>query len=152
MSLPFPRRGIGVALLLAAFWCPTFVASAVAGEHKAKWWRTETYQRELGLTPDQVRRIEHIFQESWPLLQETKKELDRLETELSQVIADGTAEESRVVRMIDRVEASRGALARTRSLMLFRMHRVLSPAQRARLKTLHDEQNRERSSTCEPSR
>jgi Spy/CpxP family protein refolding chaperone len=124
--------------------------TADAGQHKAKWWRSEVYQRELGLTVDQVTRIEHTFQESWPSLQESKKELDRLETELSQVIADGTAEESRVLRMIDRVEATRSTLARTRALMLYRIHRVLSPAQRARLKALHEEQNRP--SGSEPSR
>jgi Spy/CpxP family protein refolding chaperone len=102
------------------------------------------------LTVEQVTRIEHTFQESWPSLQESKKELDRLETELSQMIADGTAEESRVLRMIDRVEASRSTLARTRALMLYRIHRVLSPAQRGRLKALHEEQHRSPSS--EPSR
>jgi Spy/CpxP family protein refolding chaperone len=110
---------------------------ALAGQ-KAKWWRSETYQRELGLTPEQVARLDQIFHASWPALQQHKQELDRLETELSQLIADSAAEESHVVQMIDRVEASRSALGRTRSLMLFRMHRVLSPSQRATLKALHD--------------
>jgi Spy/CpxP family protein refolding chaperone len=138
----------GLALVLAVAFCVP--SAADAGQHKAKWWRSEVYQRELGLTVDQVTRIEQIFQVSWPSLQESKKELDRLETELSQVIAEGTAEESRVLRMIDRVEASRSALARTRALMLYRIHRVLSPSQRERLKALHEEQNR--SSNTEPSR
>jgi Spy/CpxP family protein refolding chaperone len=142
-SMPpgFSRRGLATVLALAAaLWASP--ADADAGQHKAKWWRSEVYQRELGLTVDQATRIEHIFQESWPSLQESKKELDRLETELSQVIAEGTAEESRVLKMIDRVEASRSTLARTRALMLYRIHRVLSPAQRTRLKALHEEQNR----------
>jgi Spy/CpxP family protein refolding chaperone len=59
------------------------------------------------------------------------------------VIAEGAAEESRVVGLIDRVEASRSALGRTRSLMLFRIHRVLTPSQRSRLKILHEERNRQ---------
>ena len=143
------RRGIAIVVVLAAAFGLS-AGSADAGPHKAKWWRSEVYQRELGLSVDQVTRIEHIFQESWPSLQESKKELDRLETELSQVIAEGTAEESRVLRMIDRVEASRSTLARTRALMLYRIHRVLSPAQRGRLKALHEEQHR--SSSSEPSR
>ena len=137
-----------MVLWLATTFC--LPPAADAGQHKAKWWRSEVYQRDLGLTPEQVTRIEQIFQASWPSLQESKKELDRLETELSQVIAEGTAEESRVLVTIDRVEASRSALARTRALMLYRIHRVLSPAQRERLKALHEEQHR--SSTSEPSR
>lgn len=136
----FRREIASVIVLAAAFWVAP--PTADAGPHKAKWWRSAVYQRELGLTADQVARIEHIFQESWPSLQESKKELDRLESELSQVIAEGTAEESRVLRTIDRVEASRSTLARTRALMLYRIHRVLSPAQRERLKALHVEQNR----------
>lgn len=112
-------------------------APALAGQ-KAKWWRSETYQRELRLTSDQVARLDQIFHASWPTLKRHKLELDRLETELSQLIAEGTAEESEVLEMIDRVEASRSALGRTRSLMLFRMHRVLSPSQRTTLKALHD--------------
>jgi Spy/CpxP family protein refolding chaperone len=134
-------RAVAIVLVVAAALSAS-AALADAGQHKAKWWRSEVYQRGLGLTVDQVTRIESIFQESWPSLQESKKELDRLETELSQIIAEGTAEESRVLRMIDRVEASRSTLARTRALMLYRIHRVLSPAQRTRLKTLHEEQNR----------
>jgi Spy/CpxP family protein refolding chaperone len=149
MPLGPSGRGLAILLIVAVVF-GLFVGSADAGQHKAKWWRSEVYQRELGLTVDQATRIEHTFQESWPSLQESKKELDRLETELSQVIAEGTAEESRVLRLIDRVEATRSTLARTRALMLYRIHRVLSPAQRARLKALHEEQNR--SSGSEPSR
>jgi Spy/CpxP family protein refolding chaperone len=141
MFPPCPRRGIGAALLVTALLSPLLAAPADAGQHKIKWWRSEVYQRELALTAEQVTRIEHIFDESWPSLQESKHDLDRLERELSQVIAEGAAEESRVVRLIDRVEASRSALGRTRSLMLFRIHRVLTPVQRSRLKALHEERN-----------
>lgn len=126
-----PARCLAVLLALAVS------APALAGQ-KAKWWRSETYQRELRLTSDQVARLDQIFHASWPTLKRHKLELDRLETELSQLIAEGTAEESEVLEMIDRVEASRSALGRTRSLMLFRMHRVLSPSQRTTLKALHD--------------
>jgi Spy/CpxP family protein refolding chaperone len=132
-----------MALLAAAMLSPLVAVPADAGQHKIKWWRSEVYQRELALTADQVTRIEHIFGESWPSLQESKHDLDRLERELSQMIAEGAAEESRVVGLIDRVEASRSALGRTRSLMLFRIHRVLTPSQRSRLKILHEERNRQ---------
>lgn len=140
MVSPFRRYGLAAALAIALLW-PSAAVPADAGQ-KAKWWRSELYQRELALTADQVSRIEGIFQESWPSLQESKQELDRLEKQLSAAIADGTAEESRVVRLIDEVEASRSALGRTRSLMLFRIHRLLTPAQRTRLKALHEEQHR----------
>jgi Spy/CpxP family protein refolding chaperone len=114
---------------------------AFAGQ-KSKWWHTDVYRRELGLTAEQVTRIDQIFHESKPALRAAKDELDRLEKELSQLIAEGTAEESKIVQKIERVEASRNQLGRTRSLMLYRMYRALDPDQRARLKALHDAKDR----------
>lgn len=138
--------------MLAALLWPSVAATVDAGQHKIKWWRSEMYQRELALTADQVTRIEHIFQESWPALQDSKHELDRLEQELSKVIGDGTADESQVVALIDRVEASRSGLGRVRSLMLYRIHRVLTPVQRERLKALHEARNRREPDGAKSSR
>ena len=111
---------------------------------KFKWWLHEEFVRELELTADQSARIEKIFQASWPALKAAKTDLDRLEAELSRLIAEGSAGETEVLKQIDRVEASRSAMGRTRSLMLYRMHRELSPSQRTRLKELHDAHANER--------
>ena len=138
--------------MLAALLWPPLAATVDAGQHKNMWWRWEMYQRELALTADQVTRIEHIFQESWPALQDSKHELDRLEQELSKVIGDGTADESQVVALIDRVEASRSGLGRVRSLMLYRIHRVLTPVQRERLKALHEARHRREQDGAKSSR
>ena len=46
------------------------------------------------------------------------------------------------MRTIDRVEAARSALAKTRTLMLYRMHRLLSPEQRVRLEAFERERAR----------
>ena len=84
---------------------------------KFKWWQSERFVQELGLTREQSARIEEVFQNSWPALHAAKADLDRLETELSQMIAEGTASEAKVLQQIDRVEASRSAMGRTRSLI-----------------------------------
>lgn len=128
-----------VALLLVG------AAGATAGQGgKFKWWQSERFVRELALTREQSAKIDEVFQASWPALQAAKADLDRLETELSQLIAEGTATETRVLQQIDRVEASRSAMGRTRSLMLYRMHRLLSADQRVRLKTLYEAVEREK--------
>jgi Spy/CpxP family protein refolding chaperone len=111
---------------------------------KFKWWLHEEFVRELELTSDQSATIDKIFQASWPALKAAKTDLDRLEAELSRLIAEGSAGETEVLKQIDRVEASRSAMGRTRSLMLYRMHKVLSPSQRTRLKELHDAHASER--------
>jgi Spy/CpxP family protein refolding chaperone len=121
------------------------VATAAAGQGgKFKWWQSERFIQELGLTKDQSRQIEEVFQASWPALQAAKSDLDRLETELSTLIAEGTTSEAMVLHQIDKVEASRSAMGRTRSLMLYRMHRLLSSDQRVKLKALYETMEREK--------
>ena len=121
------------------------VAPVAAGQGgKFKWWQSERFVQELGLTKEQSRQIEEVFQASWPALQAAKTDLDRLETELSRMIAEGTTSEAMVLHQIDKVEASRSAMGRTRSLMLYRMHRLLSTDQRVKLKGLYETLEREK--------
>jgi Spy/CpxP family protein refolding chaperone len=143
MRVLFRQTGLAVAAALA------LAAAADAGP-PFKWWQSEEFQRELGLTGDQIARIEQIFQQSLPALKAGKQDLDRLDGELSALIAETDASEPQVLRLIDQVEASRSALGRTRSLMLFRMHRVLTPEQRVKLTALHDKWERERRNHREP--
>jgi Spy/CpxP family protein refolding chaperone len=143
MRVLFRQTGMAVAAALA------LAAAADAGP-PFKWWQSEEFQRELGLTGDQIARIEQIFQQSLPALKAGKQDLDRLDGELSALIAETDASEPQVLRLIDQVEASRSALGRTRSLMLFRMHRVLTPEQRVKLTALHDKWERERRNHREP--
>ena len=131
---------LALASVVAA---PTPVDAGQGG--KFKWWQSERFVQELGLTREQSARIEEVFQASWPALHAAKADLDRLETELSQLIAEGTASEAKVLQHIDRVEASRSAMGRTRSLMLYRMHRLLTADQRVKLKALYEAVEREKS-------
>jgi Spy/CpxP family protein refolding chaperone len=139
---PLPRVLIVLLAVALAVGGPVQAGAGQAG--KFKWWQSERFVQELGLTHDQSARIDEVFQASWPALHAAKADLDRLETELSQLIAEGTASEARVLQQIDRVEASRSAMGRTRSLMLYRMHRLLTSDQRVKLKALYDAVEREK--------
>jgi Spy/CpxP family protein refolding chaperone len=103
-----------------------------------RWWQTQ--KQELSLTDDQSARIDTIFQSAVPKQRELFKELDRLEDQLSKMIADGSAEETVVLQQVDRVETARSALAKARTLMLYRMRQVLNPEQRKKLAALHEHQ------------
>ena len=58
---------------------------------------------------------------------------------------DWKASESEAIaaRLVNRLPA-RSALAKTRTLMLYRMHRILSPEQNVKLDELFDKMERER--------
>src|SRR5215467_4785685 len=67
------------------------------------WWRDERYQKHLGLTSDQVSRLEAMWQAALPELRKGRDDLDRQEAELSRLI-ESNADESVVTRQVDRVE------------------------------------------------
>ncbi len=73
-----------------------------------------------------------------------KATLDKLQAELSKVVADGTADEPAATDVISRVEAARSDLGRTRAVMLYRMRRILTSDQHVKLQVLFDERERER--------
>lgn len=113
-----------------------------------KWWLSEEVQAEVGLTPAQSKELEGIFQSVLPQLRSGWGELERLEQEVSRLMTDGAADEGRVSTAVDRAESARASLNKTRTLMLFRMYRVLTPDQRVKLKSFHE--RRERRSRPDP--
>jgi Spy/CpxP family protein refolding chaperone len=119
-------------------------APAEAQGFRFKWWQTEQFQKELKLTPEQVTRIEGIFQASEPLLRAQVQAVDRREEKLSKVISDPKSDEAAVIQATDRLESARNEMTRTRTLMLFRIRRVLNDEQLVKLNTLHDHDRAER--------
>jgi Spy/CpxP family protein refolding chaperone len=126
-----------LSLLVQAVSTPAFAQSF-------KWWQTERFQKELKLTPEQITRIEGIFQASAPLMRAQKEAVDRREEKLSKVIADPKSDEPSVIQATDRLEMSRNELTRTRTLMLFRIRRVLNDEQLTKLNEMHEHDQRER--------
>ncbi len=109
-----------------------------------KWWQDDKIKADLGLTDQQSSEVEAVFQAALPKLRAGKNQLDGLETDLSRLIRDRSAEESVVAQQIDRVEAARSELNKTRMLMLYHMHRILTPDQNTKLQALHDQMERDR--------
>ena len=103
-----------------------------------KWWQMERFQKGLTLTQEQIDRIEAIFQTAEPSLRAQKGALDKADHKLSKVITDSKSDEATVLQAAERVEAARAELSRTRTLQLFRMRRVLSDEQNAKMKEMRE--------------
>ena len=106
------------------------------GAQSFAWWKSEQFQKEVGLTTEQCARIDNIFQAALPKLRESKEELDKQETKLSNLIAE-SADEARVLRQVDRVEAIRASLNKMRTLMLLHERQVLTPDQLVKFKAAY---------------
>ena len=119
-------RGCTAVVLLAAV-----LSLAVAAEatQRFKWWQSAEVASEIGLTEEQGADIEAIFQFLRPKLRELAHRLHREEDELTAIMHAMQAEEWEVALQIDKVEAARSALSKTRTLMLYRMHRTLTAEQ-----------------------
>jgi Spy/CpxP family protein refolding chaperone len=127
----FKRVVAAAALIVLA-------AVPAAGQDRHKWWADETTRQEIGLSAEQAAKAEEIFQASLPRLQELKSNLDTLEAELNALIRENKADESVVAGKIDAVERVRGEMSKTRMLMLYRIHRLLTAEQQERFKTMID--------------
>ena len=111
---------------------------------QGRWWQSERFKKELALTQEQITRIEGIYQHALPLLRAQKEAFDRREEKLSKVIADPKSDEAAVVQAADRLEAARNEMGRTRTLMFFRIRRVLSDEQHLKLNVMHEHDRKER--------
>jgi Spy/CpxP family protein refolding chaperone len=117
---------------------------AAAGAQGFKWWQSDKFKTDLTLSADQTARLEEVYQSLLPKLTAGKEDLDRLESGLSKLIAEGVAPEGDVMKMVDQVERSRADLAKSRTLMIYRMHRILTVDQRAKMNALHERWEQER--------
>lgn len=109
-----------------------------------KWWQDDKYQEELVLTDEQIARLEETFQALQPTLKTQKESLDKLESRLSKVVNDPRSDEATVLQVLERVESARGELSKSRTLMSFRMRRILTTDQNVKMKALHEQWVRER--------
>ena len=110
--------------------------------HQSKlWWIDPQYRSDLGITDQQSVSIDQVWQKSVPKLREAREKLEKLEAGLSQMIRENTAEEAVVKAEIEKVESSRADYNMKRSFMIYRMNKVLTAEQRAKVKALYDQRN-----------
>ena len=100
-----------------------------------KWWTNDTYKKELGLTAEQTRRIEEIFQKAMPTLKDLNSALDQAEEKFEKLVERGDDKE--VMEQVNLVEAARADLNKSRTLMLLGMRKVLTRDQWAKFTALH---------------
>ena len=114
-------------------------ASAQDSQKRHKWWRGEEARTDFGITEQQSKELEAIFQQTLPMLKAKKLDVDREEKILATLMAEAsTTNESKVVQAVEKVEAARSSLSRTFTMMQYRMFRLLTPEQRAKVQAYHD--------------
>ena len=114
-----------------------------------KWWQSDTFIRGLGLTQEQSTKIEAVFQHTAPVLRKQKETLDRAQADFNQMVE--ASDDAQVMAQVGVVEAARSELNKSRTMMLLRMRRVLTPDQRVTFVMLQ-QQTRNRSRPADDHR
>jgi Spy/CpxP family protein refolding chaperone len=97
------------------------------------WWLSPAIQSQIALTPDQVQRIDATYRESLPERRRLRRQVVALRLRLARLLATGTMSDVQAIPLIDRlctIEKQRNV---ARTMMLIRMHRVLTAPQRLQL-------------------
>lgn len=100
------------------------------------WWIDPQLRAELGITDQQSQLVEQVWQKSRPKLREAWEQLDKLEKSLSELLARDESDEAAIIAQIDRVETARAEHSKRRTLMIYRMNKVLTVDQRAKVKAM----------------
>ena len=112
-----------------------WIATLSAGQQGFKWWQSDLYKKELGLTAEQTRLMEEIFQKAMPQLKVQKSVLDEAEAKFERLVEKG--EDVAVMEQINVVEAARADLNKGRTLMLYGMRKAMTRDQWAKFTKLH---------------
>src|SRR5258706_6832192 len=135
-------RKISTQCAVLAILIGVFLSTLPASAQGFKWWQSETFTRELGLTVDQSTKIEAIFQRTLPLLRTQKGALDKAEADFNQMVE--ASDDAQVMAQVGVVEAARSELNKSRTMMLLRMRRGLAPEQRAEVVMRHEKRREPR--------
>jgi Spy/CpxP family protein refolding chaperone len=108
------------------------------GHPRLKWWIDPKMRAELSVTDQQSAAVEQIWQKDAPALREAWSKLEKLEDALTQMTTRDGTDEAAVIAQIDRVENMRAEGNKRRTAMIYRMNKVLTPDQRAKVKALFE--------------
>jgi len=114
------------------------------GHQIPKWWVEPKLKAELGITDKQSAAIDAAWKKDYQQRVDGRAKLDDLEKKLDQMMLDASVDEATVVALIDKVEAARTEVSKARVLMLYRINKLLTPEQRAKLDAMAKEMRGQR--------
>ena len=94
------------------------------------WWKTDKYKQELKLSAAQSDEVELIVQGSLARMKADKEDLDRAQSDFRLLMEKPTANQRELLKAAERLEMARYSIAKERTMMVVRIHSVLTPDQR----------------------
>ena len=98
-----------------------------------KWWSDPHFVQILGLTPDQQKRMDDVFNQNRLKLIDLSAALQREEAILEPLLAVDRPDEPKILLEVDRLAQARAELEKANARMLLGLRGVLTPEQWKRL-------------------
>ncbi|HLK64045.1 MAG TPA: Spy/CpxP family protein refolding chaperone [Bryobacteraceae bacterium] len=99
------------------------------GGGQGRWWSNPQTVEYLGLTADQVKKMDDIFQQHRIQLIDLNATVEKEEAILDPLVQADQPDDAKVLAQIDRVAQSRADLEKANSRMLWSVRRVLTQEQ-----------------------
>ena len=94
-----------------------------------RWWKNPEMVEKLGVTADQQKKMDDIFQQHRLKLIDLNASVEREEVTLEPMMAADQPDEAKIVAQIDKVAQARAELEKANARMLLGIRRVLTPDQ-----------------------
>ena len=107
-----------------------------------RWWENPKIAQAIGLTDDQKKKMDDIFQQHRLNLIDLHANLEKAEVQMGPLIEADQPNEAQVLAQIDKVAQARAELEKADARMLFDVRKTLTADQWQKLKALH-KQHRE---------
>lgn len=115
-----------------------------APQQRLPWWKDPAVVKEISLTPDQAGRIDAIWRKRETDMRGIAKEYERQRDELSRLMAARKVGIDVISIQLDRVEAQRTILNKSRTIALYQSSLILSTEQNKLLKDIGERNRRDR--------
>jgi hypothetical protein len=98
-----------------------------------RWWRDPTTARRVGVTADQQKEMDDVFQRYFLKLVDLDEALEREEITLEPLVGAQPLDEARITAQIDRVAQARAELEKGNGRMLLAIRKLLTQTQWSKL-------------------
>ncbi len=111
--------------------------TAMPGIALGKWWDNPDTSARLGLSDEQRKKMDDVFQASRIKLIDLRAALEREEAMLDPLMQAANPDDSKLLPQIDRVAEARAELKKADARLLLGLRHVLSPQQWQNLEAMH---------------
>jgi periplasmic protein CpxP/Spy len=106
------------------------------GQGHARWWNNPRLAQQVGLTDDQKKKMDDIFQQHRLKLIDLNAAVQKQEAVMQPLIEADQPDETKILAQIDAIAQARAELEKDRARMLFGIRQTLTPDQWKKLRAI----------------